>query len=277
MEPPAGDETRAFGPVIDGASTYFLTANRNKRSVALDLKTEAGKRVLHALIDWADVLVENFRPGVADRLGFGWSEIRERRPDLVYVAIHAFGDEHPEWRTRAGYDLLLQHMGGATAMTGFPGSPPTKHPVSNADLLAGLFAVQAMLQGLLHKERTGEGQKIVVNMLQVQASCLAYHASRYAVTGEVGQQRGNSHFGIVPYDVFECADGGSRWPAPTTPPGPDWRLCWACRTVRSGGGTRTEWRTGRPAPGPYSTCSAGGRWRRLIAGSPRWVCPVDPC
>lgn len=207
VEPPDGDETRRFGPVIDGRSTYFLAANRNKRSISLDLKSQAGRRVLERLVDWADVLVQNYRPGVAERLGFGWEQVRGRRPDLVYVAIHAFGDEDPEWSARPGYDLLLQHMGGATAMTGFPGDPPLKHPASNADALTGLFCAQAVLQGVLHREWTGEGQKIVVNMMQVQAASLVYHASRYAVTGIVGQQRGNSHAGIVPYDVLQCADG----------------------------------------------------------------------
>ncbi|MFT7519754.1 MAG: CoA:oxalate CoA-transferase, partial [Kiritimatiellia bacterium] len=112
VESVTGDETRAFGPVIDGASTYFLCANRNKRSIVLDLKSEAGTEVLQGLLGWADVLVENFRPGVADRLGFGWDDIRQQHPRLVYVAIHAFGDQDPTWRKRAGYDLLLQHMGG---------------------------------------------------------------------------------------------------------------------------------------------------------------------
>ena len=235
VESPSGDETRGFGPIVDGRSTYFLAANRNKRSIALDLKTAAGREVLDRLIQWADVLVQNFRPGVAERLGFGWDEVRARRPDLVYVAIHAFGDEDPEWSSRPGYDLLLQHMGGAPAMTGFPGDPPLKHPASNADALTGLFTTQAILQGVLHREWTGEGQKIVVNMMQVQAACLVYHASRYAVTGEVGRQRGNSHAGIVPYDVVRCADG---WLVVACANDATWQRLRACLDLPD----RPEWR-----------------------------------
>lgn len=236
VEPPGGDETRRFGPLVDGEATYFLCANRNKRSIVLDLKSAAGRRVLDRLVDWCDVLVENYRPGVADRLGFGWDVVRERRPDLVYVAIHAFGDQHPTWSTRPGYDLLLQHMGGATSMTGFPGSPPTKHPVSNADLVTGLYAVQAVLQGILHRERTGEGQKIVVNMMQAQAAHLAYQATRQRVTGHHDTQRGNSHAGIVPYDVVRCADG---WLVIACANDPTWQRLRHALDLPD----RPEWRT----------------------------------
>jgi crotonobetainyl-CoA:carnitine CoA-transferase CaiB-like acyl-CoA transferase len=207
VEPPEGDETRRFGPLHDGESTYFLAANRDKRSIVLDLKAAAARPVLDALLDWADVVVENFRPGVAERLGLGWERLAARWPRLVYVAIHAFGDATPGWSERPGYDLLLQHMGGITALTGWPGDPPTKSATSIADLVSGLYATQAVLLGLLHRERTGAGQKIVVNMLQAQASALVYHASRCAVTGAIDVQRGNSHAGIVPYDVYRCEDG----------------------------------------------------------------------
>ena len=207
VEPPGGDETRRFGPLVDGQSTYFLCANRNKRSIVLDLKTDAGREVLTRLVQASDVLVENFRPGVLDRLGFPWEHLHALNPKLVLVAISAFGHDTPGWSERPGYDLLLQHMGGQTAMTGEPGSPPLKHPTSIADQVAGLYAVQGILHGLLRRERTGVGQRIVVNMLQAQAAGLAYHASRHAVTGIVGGQRGNSHAGIVPYDVYRVTDG----------------------------------------------------------------------
>lgn len=207
VEPPGGDETRQFGPLVGGESTYVLSANRNKRAIVLDLKREAGREVLDTLLDWCDVAVENFRPGVAERLGLDWDRLHARWPRLVYVAIHAFGDEVPGWSERPGYDLLLQHMGGATSLTGWPDSPPTKHPASIADLITGLYASQAILHGLLQREWTGEGQKIVVNMMQAQATCLTYHASRWAVSGELDHQRGNAHAGIVPYDVFPCRGG----------------------------------------------------------------------
>ncbi len=207
VEPPEGDETRGFGPRVADTSTYFLANNRGKRSIVLDLKTEAGRAVLAALLRDADVLVENFRPGVLERLGFGWPELHRANPRLVVVAIHAFGDEQPEWRGRPGYDLVLQAMGGAMAATGRPGDPPTKTATSIADLVAGLYAVQAVLLGLLERERTGSGRKLVVNMLQAQATCLAYHATRWTVAGQLEQQRGSGHAGLVPYDVFRCEDG----------------------------------------------------------------------
>lgn len=208
IEPPGGDETRAFAPIVDGVSTYFLSANRNKRSIVLDLHTPAGVAIALELAARADVVLENFRPGVMDRLGLGWARLSASNPRLIYVAIHAFGEEGPsDWVGRPGYDLVLQAMGGAVSFTGFPGTPPIRAGAPSADLLAGLQAVQAVLLGLLHRTTAGTGQKIVVNMLQVQLGALVYHATRHAVTGESEIQRGNAHRGLVPYDVYRCADG----------------------------------------------------------------------
>lgn len=208
VEPPGGDETREFGPIVDGVSTYFLSCNRNKRSIVLDLRADAGRDLALRLADGADVVLENFRPGVMDRLGVGYDAIRARNPRVVYVAIHAFGEDGPEeWTGRPGYDLVLQAMGGGMSFTGFPGSPPVRSGSPSADLLAGMQAIQAVLLGLLHRERTGEGQKIVVNMLQSQLAALVYHATRHAVTGELEERKGNAHRGLVPYDVFPVADG----------------------------------------------------------------------
>jgi crotonobetainyl-CoA:carnitine CoA-transferase CaiB-like acyl-CoA transferase len=206
VEPPGGDDTRAFGPHVDGVSTYYLAANRNKRSIALDLRDEADRAVLHELVPTVDVVVQNYRPGVAARLGCDETTLRALRPDLVFVSITAFGSSGP-YAHRPGYDLVLQAVGGAMAITGHPGSPPTKCATSIADLTTGLFAVQAILQGLLHRERTGEGDHIEVSMMAAQAHALAYHATRYAVTGAVDVQRGNGHAGLAPYDVYRCADG----------------------------------------------------------------------
>lgn len=208
VESPEGDDTRGYGPIVSDVSTYFLAANRNKRSIVLDLRCDAGREVLARLVASADALVENFRPGVAERLGFGWEQLRASRTDLVYVAIHGFGDRAPADVTkRPGYDLVLQALGGAVSFTGHPGGPPTKHGCSSADLVAGMLAANAVLVGLLHRERTGEGQKLVVNMLQAQAQLLSYHATRFTVAGEVETPRGNAHRGLVPYDVYACADG----------------------------------------------------------------------
>jgi CoA:oxalate CoA-transferase len=238
VEPPEGDETRQFGAAVNGTSTYYLAANRNKRAITLDLKTEGGQQVLERLLGWADVVMENFRPGVAARLGLDWEDLKTRYPRLVYVAIHAFGDQTPGWSERPGYDLMIQHMGGATTLTGWPGTPPTKCATSSADLIAGLYATQAVLLGLLHRERCGVGQKIVINMLQTQASCLTYHATRWALTGEIDTPRGNAHAGIVPYDVFRCADG---WLTVACTNDGAWvRLCRALGLTE-----RPEWSTNR--------------------------------
>ncbi|MCB9688548.1 MAG: CoA transferase [Alphaproteobacteria bacterium] len=207
VEPPGGDETRCFAPVVDGVSTYFLSCNRDKQSVVLDLRTDAGRAVARELVATADVLVHNWRPGIAERIGLGWEQLREDHPRLVYVHVSAFGSDDPEWRERAGYDLVLQAMGGAMSFGGLPGSAPMRAGTPIADLVTGLLVTQGALQGLLHRERTGEGQRIEVNMMQAQAACLVYHFSRYTVTNEVETQRGNAHRGLVPYDVFPCSDG----------------------------------------------------------------------
>lgn len=208
VESPEGDETRQFGPVVDGTSTYFVSCNRNKQSIVLDLRTEAGREVARRLASEADVVLHNWRPGVAERLGLDYGALRTEHPGLVYVCLSAFGsDGAADWTTRAGYDLVLQAMGGAMSFTGTPGQPPVRAGTPIADLVAGLLVTQAVLYGLLHRERTGSGQRIEVNMMQAQAACLVYHLSRYTITGEAEVQRGNTHRGLVPYDVYPCADG----------------------------------------------------------------------
>lgn len=206
VEPPGGDDTRAFGPHVQGVSTYFLSANRNKQSIVLDLKDPEDRALLYRLVPTFDVVLHNYRPGVAERLGCDWPTLRALRDDLVYVAISAFGPTGP-YATRPGYDLVLQALGGAMAITGHPGTPPVKCGTSIADLTTGLFTVQAILQGLLHRERTGEGQRIDVSMLACQAHALAYHSTRWFALGAEDVQRGNSHGGLAPYDVYPCADG----------------------------------------------------------------------
>jgi formyl-CoA transferase len=208
VEPPEGDETRAFAPIVDGTSTYFVSCNRNKRSVVLDLRTAAGREVAHRLVDRADVLLHNWRPGIDAQIGLDAARTRARNPRLVHVSLAAFGaDGPPEWTGRAGYDLVLQAMGGAMSFTGEPGSAPVRAGTPIADLTAGLLVTNAVLHGLLHRATTGEGQAVVVSMMQAQAACLVYHYSRYTVTGEAETQRGNAHRGLVPYDVYPCGTG----------------------------------------------------------------------
>ena len=238
VEPPGGDDTRGFGPFKNDVSTYFLSCNRNKRSIVLDLKTNAGKRTLLTLIDWADVVVENYREQACESLGLHILDLLETRPKLVWVSIRAFGTQNKTWANRPGYDLLLQCMGGATALTGTNEMPPLKHGNSSADLTTGLMTSQAILLGLLHKERTGEGQHIVVNMLQTQAVCLTYHATRITVTNQSPEKRGNSHAGLVPYDLYPVSDG---WVAIAVGNDRMWRDLCAELSIPQ----RIEWATNR--------------------------------
>jgi len=238
VEPPGGDDSRKFEPVVRGRSTYFLALNRNKRSIVIDLKTEAGRGVLDRLLDSADVVVENFRPGVAASLGLDWSDLSSRYPRLIYVAIRAFGERDPTWRSRPGYDLVLQSVGGAASFNGHPESPPARAGLPVADLFTGYETVKAVLLALLHRERTGEGQRVVVNMMQAQGAALVYHASRCAVTGQSEVQRGNAHRGLMPYDLFPCADG---WLAVAC--GND--RMWQRLRAALGLPDRADWRTNR--------------------------------
>ncbi len=205
--PGRGDDTRAWGPpFLEGEAVYFLSVNRNKRSLALDLKAAAGKAVLWRLIEGADVLVENFSPGTIERLGFGYEEVRERRPDLVYASITGFGRSGPD-HARTAYDLILQGMSGMMSITGPVGGPPTRLGVPIADIGAGMFAASAILAALFWRERTGEGQRVDTSMLGGLVAMLTYQAGSFFATGEVPAQLGNAHPMIAPYDTFRAADG----------------------------------------------------------------------
>ena len=206
-QPGKGDDTRAWGPPFVGSeSAYFLSVNRNKRSVALDLKSERGQAVLWRLIERADVLVENFSPGTVGRLGFGWEAVHERNPRLVYAAISGFGQTGPGSQ-RTAYDIIVQGMSGLMSATGPVGGPPTRYGVPIADIGAGMFAAYAVAAALLQRERTGEGQYVDVSMLGGQVALLTYHATNYFATGTVPVPMGNAHPMITPYDTFETADG----------------------------------------------------------------------
>ncbi len=205
--PGRGDDTRAWGPpFLDGESVYFLSVNRNKRSVALDLKSEGGREALWRLIDGADVVVENFSPGTIARLGFGYEATRARRPRIVYASISGFGQSGPD-HDRTAYDLILQGMSGMMSITGPVGGPPTRLGVPIADIGAGMFAAAAILAALFARERTGEGQYVDTSMLGGQVALLTYQAGAYFATGEVPAPMGNAHPMIVPYDTFRVADG----------------------------------------------------------------------
>ena len=205
--PGEGDDTRAFGPPFQGdQAAYFLSVNRNKKSVTLDLKSSDGKELLWKLIEKSDVLVENFRPGAMERLGFAYAVVRERRPSLIYASISGFGDSGPE-RTRPGYDVIVQGEAGIMDLTGPVDGAPHKIGTSVADLASGLTLTQGILAALLVRGRTGEGQYVHVSMYEAVASLLTFTASIYFATGQSPRRRGNEHPTIVPYETFEVADG----------------------------------------------------------------------
>ena len=205
--PGSGDDTRAWGPpFVGGESAYYLSINRNKRSVTVDLGQESGREIIYALARNSDAVVENFRPGTADRIGVGYRRLRQENPRLVYCSISGFGQKGP-YRDRPGYDALAQAMSGMMAITGEPGGPPTKHGMSIADIGAGMWAALAIVTALLARDRTGEGQYIDISLLDAQISWLTYAAGSYFATGENPARYGSAHSSIVPYQPFATADG----------------------------------------------------------------------
>ena len=206
-QPGKGDDTRAWGPpFVDGESAYYLSVNRNKRSLTLDLKAEAGRGVLWRLIEQADVIVENFSPGTIGRLGFGYAAVQERRPDIVFCSISGFGQEGPA-RDRTAYDLIVQGMSGLMSITGPEGGEPIRFGVPIADIAAGMFAAYAIVSALFHRERTGEGQYIDTTMFGGQLALLTYQAGIYFATGETPRSTGNAHAIVAPYQTFQTRDG----------------------------------------------------------------------
>jgi len=206
-QPGRGDDTREWGPPFVGTeSAYFLSVNRNKESLALDLKHPQARRVVDALVDRADVIVENFRPGTMERLGLGYDEIHARHPRAVYCSISGFGQTGPR-RLEAGYDAMMQAEGGLMSITGAAGGPPFRLGVAIADIATGMFAVQGILTALYARERTGTGQRVDIAMLDAVTALLTYQASSAFATGVTPTRMGNRHPSIAPYDTFTAADG----------------------------------------------------------------------
>jgi crotonobetainyl-CoA:carnitine CoA-transferase CaiB-like acyl-CoA transferase len=204
-EPGKGDDTRGWPPFVGGEATYFLSVNRNKKSITLNLKAPEAQDILKRLIARSDVLLENFRPGTMDRLGLGYEALRAKNPRLVYCAVSGFGESGPE-SSRPGYDLIVQGESGVMDLTGFPDGPPVKVGNSIGDLVAGMSAAQGITLALLARERTGGGQKVEIGMLDVMASLLTYQAGLYWNAGGRPTRRGNQHPSIVPYEVFRAQD-----------------------------------------------------------------------
>src|SRR5262245_26918829 len=204
-EPGKGDDTRGWPPFASGEATYFLSVNRNKKSVTLNMKPPEGQEILRALIATADVVIENFRPGTMDRLGFGYKRLRRENPRLIYCSISGFGESGPEAH-RPGYDLIVQGESGVMDLTGFADGPPVKVGNSIADLVSGMAAAQGIALALLARGRTGKGQKVEIGMLDVMAALLTYQAGLYWNAGGRPARRGNQHPSIVPYEVFHARD-----------------------------------------------------------------------
>ena len=205
--PGEGDDTRAFAPPYQGnEAAYFLSVNRNKKSITLDMKSERGREVLWRLIDKSDVLVENFRPGAMDRLGFGYAAVSARRPTMVYCSISGFGNTGL-MKDRPGYDVIVQGEAGIQDITGPADGAPYKVGTSVADLVSGLNGSQAILAALYAAKATGRGQHVSISMYEAVAALLTFNASIYFATGELPKRRGNAHATIVPYETFEASDG----------------------------------------------------------------------
>ena len=204
--PETGDDSRHFGPFIEGKSAYFMSLNRGKESIALNLKDADDKKVFEKLLGEADVLVENYRPGTMEKLGYGWDDLHARYPGLIYAAASGFGHSGP-YSKRPAYDMVVQGMGGIMSLTGYPDSPPTRVGTSVGDITAGLFTTIGINAALYHRQQTGEGMKIDVAMLDGQVAILENAIARYAATGEAPGPLGARHPSITPFDAFQASDG----------------------------------------------------------------------
>lgn len=206
-QPGKGDDSRHIGPFSPaGQSAYFSSINRGKQSIALDLKAPADRAVFEALLDRADVVVENYRPGVMAKLGYGWEALHARYPRLIYAAASGFGHTGPD-SGKAAYDMVVQAMGGIMSITGHPGGPPTRVGTSVGDITAGLFTVVGILSAVHHRAATGEGMFVDVAMLDGQIAILENAIARYAVTGVAPGPLGARHPSITPFAAYACADG----------------------------------------------------------------------
>lgn len=205
--PEGGDDTREWGPPFAaGESAYYLCVNRNKKSVALDLKSPKGIAAVRALSARSDVVLENFRAGVADKLGLGYEALAQGNPGLVYCSITGYGQTGP-YRDLPGYDFILQAMSGLMSVTGEPGGEPMKLGVATVDLTAGMYAAVAILAALRSRDATGRGQRIDLALMDSALSWLANVGENYLVSGDVPGRFGNAHATIVPYQVFRSKDG----------------------------------------------------------------------
>lgn len=216
-----GDMARGSGPFIDGESSYFLSINRGKKSLTLDLSKEQGKELFLKLVRKADVLVENFTPGTMKKLGLDYEVLKEHNPAIVYAAISGFGQTGP-YTSKPALDVIVQAMGGIMSITGEPGGPPVRPGASMGDIVAGLFTVIGILSALQERSRSGKGQMVDISMMDCQVAILENAFARYFATGEVPQPLGTRHPVFTPFQAFATKDGyvvvalvggaGNQWP-----------------------------------------------------------------
>ena len=205
--PGAGDDTRGYGPpFLQGESAYFMSINRNKRSLTLNLKHDKALGIMRRMLETTDVVVENFRPGTMESFGFGYEAVRAFNPRIVFCSISGYGHTGPEAKL-PGYDLIIQGKGGIASLTGDPEGPPFKVGTSQADIIAGMMGFQGILLALLARQQTGQGQKVDISMLDCQVALLTYQAGIYFATGESPTRMGNQHPTITPYETYQCRDG----------------------------------------------------------------------
>lgn len=204
--PGTGDDSRAWGPpFVEGESAYFMSINRNKKSITLDMKGSKAIEIIMKLIKGSDVLVENFRPGAMERLGLAYQQVKAMNPRLVYCSISGFGQNGP-YRMLPGFDQVLQGMGGLMSITGEPDGPPVKVGVPIADITAGMFAAYGIAIALFTREKTGSGQMVDISLLDSQVALLTYRAGSFFASGEIPKRVGSGHPVIVPYQAFKAKD-----------------------------------------------------------------------
>ena len=207
VEPPkGGDDARAYGPFVNGKSTYFASVNRGKESIALDLKSDADRKIFEQLLEKADVVVENFRPGTMEKLGYGWETLHQKYPKLIYASASGFGHTGPNSKDPA-YDMVMQGMGGIMSITGNEGQPPSRVGMSIGDIGAGLYTAVAVNAALVHRLKTGESTKVDIGMFDCQLALLENAIMRYTVEGEIPGPLGARHPTITPFQAFKTSDG----------------------------------------------------------------------
>ena len=204
--PGRGDDSRAWGPpFLKGESAYFMSVNRNKKSMTLNLKKERAIEIIHKLIKQSDIIIENFRPGTMERLSLSYTDVKKINPKIIYCSISGFGQDGP-YRLLPGMDQVLQGMGGLMSITGEPNGPPIKVGVAVADIAGGMFAAYGIMIALFNREKTGKGQKIDNSLLDNQIAWLTYRAGSFFVSGEIPKPLGSGHPVIVPYQAFKAKD-----------------------------------------------------------------------